>query len=52
MLQMDRMTATAAKVEEQYRKLVPLAHPDSGGSDHAMAALNNARAEARRELGV
>lgn len=42
--------ATLGQVEEQFRKLSRIAHPDAGGSDAAMAALNEARRLARIEL--
>jgi DnaJ domain len=43
--------ATLAEVEKAYRKLVPLAHPDRGGSVEGASLLNLARDAARRELG-
>ena len=37
---------SAAQVESTYRKLAKTVHPDAGGSDAAMAELNEARAQA------
>ncbi len=37
------MQATAAEINEAYRKLARIAHPDTGGSEAAMAKLNAAR---------
>jgi hypothetical protein len=37
-------------IKQAYRKLAQRAHPDHGGSDAAMARLNNAFAQARQEL--
>lgn len=36
-------------IEAQYKKLAKQAHPDAGGSEADMAALNKAIAEARKE---
>lgn len=37
-------------IEMKYQKLAKSAHPDAGGSEDAMAALNAAITEARKEL--
>lgn len=37
-------------IEDQYRRLAKIRHPDAGGSGEAMAELNRARDDARREL--
>lgn len=50
-LGMSRSSATRRDVEISYRSLARSAHPDSGGSDAAMAELNAAREEALRQLG-
>jgi hypothetical protein len=42
---------TVEDVKKAYRRLVRICHPDHGGSNHQMAALNNARREALEELG-
>lgn len=42
--------ANRDKVEAAYREKARAAHPDRGGSDHAMASLNAARERAVREL--
>lgn len=42
------MQATAAEITEAYRKLARAAHPDTGGSEAAMARLNAARDEAMK----
>lgn len=39
------------EVERAYRTIAAKAHPDRGGNDQWMAALNNARDQARKELG-
>lgn len=39
-----------AAVDDRYRELAMARHPDRGGSDAAMAELNQARADAHREL--
>jgi hypothetical protein len=43
--------ATIDDINEAYRRLAPRAHPDQGGSDAAMARLNAARDQGRRERG-
>lgn len=40
-----------SEIEHAYRALARERHPDTGGSDAAMAELNRARDDARRELG-
>ena len=40
--------ATEAEIKAAYRGLAPKAHPDSGGSDAAMARLNTARDDGLR----
>jgi curved DNA-binding protein CbpA len=40
--------ATLAQAEAAYRALAKSAHPDHGGSDEAMARLNDAIATARK----
>lgn len=40
------------EVEENYRKLAQLRHPDHGGNEAAMAELNVAIQQARAELGA
>jgi hypothetical protein len=42
--------AVADRINAQYRKLAASAHPDKGGSDAAMAALNKARDQALAQL--
>lgn len=42
-------TATPAQIEAAYRERAKTAHPDTGGSAEAMAALTRARDEALRE---
>jgi len=50
-LQVKR-TATRDEIEDGYRKLAKYRHPDlPGGSDQAMARLNNARETAIMEIG-
>ncbi|QTH19627.1 J domain-containing protein [Rhizorhabdus wittichii] len=44
-------TATAADVDNAYRRLARQAHPDQGGSDDAMARLNAARDAGRAARG-
>lgn len=39
------------EVDKAYRRAAASAHPDKGGSTEAMARVNQARAEAREELG-
>ncbi len=41
---------TVESIESAYRRLAKLKHPDTGGSDAAMAELNAARAEALKEI--
>lgn len=41
---------TVEQAEAEYRRLAQNAHPDAGGTDEAMATLNVAIADARREL--
>ncbi len=43
--------ATIEAAEHQYRELARKAHPDAGGSTEAMAELNVAIGQARKELG-
>lgn len=43
-----QQNATAAEIEAAYREKAKKAHPDAGGSNAAMVALNRARAEALR----
>lgn len=38
---------TAKEIDAAYRAAAATAHPDTGGSTEAMAALNRARAEAK-----
>lgn len=45
-------TATWPEVNNAFRRLAAMNHPDQGGSTAAMAALNRARDEARKELGI
>lgn len=42
---------TVGEVEDRYRELARVRHPDTGGSESAMADLNRARDQAREELG-
>lgn len=42
---------SATELDTLYRKAASAAHPDKGGSDAAMAEVNRARDEARKELG-
>ena len=42
-----RGPVTAKEIDAAYRVLAATAHPDTGGSTEAMAALNRARAEAK-----
>lgn len=42
---------TIQHIEEQFRALALLRHPDRGGSQDSMAELNQAREQARIELG-
>lgn len=44
-------TPTIAQVDASYRAAAMKAHPDRGGSDERMAALNEARDQAYKELG-
>ena len=41
---------TLAQVEQRFRTLVAVAHPDRGGSAERMHQLIRARAQARRQL--
>ena len=43
--------AKLEEVEEAYRRLARIAHPDAGGAHEAMARLNTARDAARQALG-
>lgn len=43
---------TLMSVNELYRDLARLKHPDTGGSHEAMAELNQAYEEAKKELGI
>jgi hypothetical protein len=43
-------TASAVEVEQAFKKLARKAHPDVGGTDEEMAALNAARAAALSEV--
>lgn len=43
--------SSAAAIDEAYRSRARTAHPDAGGSTAAMAALNQARDAAKREIG-
>jgi hypothetical protein len=43
---------TADDVDRRYRDLAKQRHPDAGGNAAAMVELNQARADARRELGA
>lgn len=42
--------ATSDRVEASYRRLAKERHPDTGGSQEAMAELNRAREEALKEI--
>lgn len=42
-LELDRKTATPDAVKSAHRRLALKTHPDAGGSDAAMAELNDAR---------
>lgn len=44
-----RQTATLEDIEGAYRRLAPACHPDTGGSNAAMAELNRARDLGRKE---
>lgn len=44
--------SSAGTVDQCYRALAASAHPDRGGSNEAMSALNAARDAARREIGA
>lgn len=46
----DRLP-TGAQIEESYRALAKVRHPDTGGTEEAMAELNAARETALRECG-
>ena len=46
----DGPPPTLVNVERRFRRLATLAHPDRGGSHDRMQELNQARAEARRQL--
>jgi hypothetical protein len=39
-------------IEAQFKSLLRVRHPDAGGSSEAMAELNQARAEALKEIGL
>ena len=39
-----------SQVEQRFRRLAPLAHPDRGGSAEQMQRLIRARSQARRQL--
>jgi hypothetical protein len=41
---------TRENIDDKYRQLAALRHPDRGGSNEAMAALNRAYEEAKAEL--
>jgi hypothetical protein len=45
-------TPSLPRVEQRFRELAILRHPDRGGSEAAMAELNRARDQARAELGA
>lgn len=45
-----RQNATRSEIESAFRLAARRAHPDSGGSNAAMAELNDARAAALREI--
>jgi hypothetical protein len=47
-----RSNATAEEIREAYRRLAPARHPDTGGSNAAMAELNAARDEGLRHATV
>lgn len=47
----DDATPTPASVDEAFRRLVSVHHPDRGGSVEKMQALNRARERAHEELG-
>jgi len=42
---------TRESIDAQFRNLLKVRHPDAGGTDAAMAELNQARAEALAEIG-
>jgi hypothetical protein len=46
----DGVTVSLDYVEDKYRKLARVRHPDAGGSEAAMAELNVAISQARQEL--
>ena len=43
-------TATKTAIEDAYRRKAKKAHPDKGGSDWAMAELNEAKSDALRTI--
>jgi DnaJ family protein C protein 3 len=45
-------TPDAASLTTAYRMAASKAHPDKGGSDAAMAAVNLAYQQAKQELGL
>lgn len=45
------MRGTPKEIEDAFRRLAVVRHPDKGGSAEAMAELNNARETALREVG-
>jgi curved DNA-binding protein CbpA len=45
-------TDIAGKVNSWFRKLAKRFHPDAGGNDAVMAALNHAHDELRAALGI
>jgi hypothetical protein len=47
----DLSKIDTAAIDTAYRILSKMTHPDAGGSENAMAELNNARDTALRELG-
>ena len=49
-LQLEGQTTTRAGIEAMYRSLAKSRHPDAGGSAEQMAELNQARADALREV--
>ena len=51
-LNLPSQHASLTDVENQYRHLARVHHPDAGGNGDAMAELNHARDEARRALGA
>lgn len=47
-----RPGASRDEIDRAYREKARRAHPDAGGSDHAMSELNRARDEALRSMGA